>query len=43
MSGKVFGFDSIEACKAYFENVLPWKIKILIDYLIEQWCTRCLV
>lgn len=25
MSGDVFGFDSIEACKAYFENVLPWQ------------------
>ncbi|GMQ62472.1 hypothetical protein [Vallitalea maricola] len=25
MSGEVFGFDSIEACKAYFKSVLPWQ------------------
>ncbi len=25
MSGEVFGFDDIDACKAYFESVLPWQ------------------
>ena len=24
LSDKVFGFDSLEGCKAYFKHVLPW-------------------
>jgi hypothetical protein len=25
LSGNVFGFDTLDGCKAYFEHVLPWQ------------------